>query len=64
MKLESSPADKADCLAPVIGELLSLRQRFRGNKQWKEADAIRKSLELADVIIEDTEEGSRWRLRS
>jgi hypothetical protein len=64
MKLETSPADKADCLAPVIGELLSLRQKFRGNKQWKEADAIRKSLELADVIIEDTEEGSRWRLKS
>jgi hypothetical protein len=64
MKLETSPKDRADCLAPVIAELLSLRQRFRANKQWKEADAIRESLELADVIIEDTEEGPRWRLRS
>ncbi len=64
IKLETSPKDRADCLAPVIAELLSLRQRFRANKQWKEADAIRESLELADVIIEDTEEGPRWRLRS
>jgi peptidase E len=64
MKLETSPKDKADCLAPLISELLSLRQRFRNNKQWKEADAIRDSLELADVIIEDTEEGPRWRLKS
>jgi peptidase E len=64
MKLESSPKDKADCLAPVIGELLSLRQRFRGNKQWKEADAIRESLERAGVMVEDTEEGPRWRLKS
>ena len=64
MKLETSPQDKADCLAPVIGELLSLRQRFRGNKQWEEADAIRESLERGDIIVEDTEEGSRWRLRS
>ena len=64
MKLETSPQDKADCLAPVIGELLSLRQRFRGNKQWEEADAIRESLERGDIIVEDTEEGSRWRLKS
>jgi peptidase E len=64
MELETSPKDKAECLAPVMGELLSLRQRFRDNKQWEEADAIRESLERGDVIIEDTEEGPRWRLKS
>jgi cysteinyl-tRNA synthetase len=64
MELETSPKDRAECLAPVMGELLSLRQRFRDNKQWEEADAIRESLERGDVIIEDTEEGPRWRLRS
>jgi len=64
MKLETSPKDKAECLAPVIGELLSLRQRFRDNKKWEEADAIRESLERGNVIIEDTPEGPRWRLRS
>ena len=64
MKLESSPKDKTECLAPVIEELLSLRQRFRENKKWEEADAIRESLERGDVLIEDTPEGSRWRLKS
>jgi peptidase E len=64
MKLESSPKDKTECLAPVIEELLMLRQRFRENKKWEEADAIRESLERGDVLIEDTPEGSRWRLRS
>jgi peptidase E len=64
MELETSPKDKAECLAPVMGELLNLRQRFRDNKQWEEADAIRDSLERGDVIIEDTEEGPRWRLKS
>ena len=64
MKLESSPKDKIECLAPVIEELLSLRQRFRENKKWEEADAIRESLERGDILIEDTPEGSRWRLRS
>jgi peptidase E len=64
MKLESSPKDETECLAPVIEELLSLRQRFRENKKWEEADAIRESLERGDVVIEDTQEGSRWRLKS
>ena len=64
MKLETSPKDKADCLASLIDELLSLRQRFRGNKQWNEADAIRKILEREGVMVEDTEEGPRWRLKS
>jgi peptidase E len=64
IKLETSPKDKAQCLAGVIEQLLSLRQRFRENKKWEEADAIRASLERGDVIIEDTEEGSRWRLKS
>jgi len=64
MKLETSPKDKVECLAPVIGELLSLRQRFRENKQWEEADAVRESLERAEVMVEDTEEGPRWRLKS
>jgi cysteinyl-tRNA synthetase len=64
MKLETSPKDKVECLAPVIGELLSLRQRFRENKQWEEADAIRESLERAQVLVEDAEEGPRWRLKS
>ena len=64
MKLETSPKDKTECLAPVIGEFLSLRQRFRDNKKWEEADAIRDSLERGDILIEDTPEGSRWRLKS
>jgi hypothetical protein len=64
MKLESSPKDKTECLSPVIEELLNLRQRFRENTKWEEADAIRESLERGDVLIEDTPEGSRWRLRS
>jgi hypothetical protein len=62
--LGSSPRDKEDCLAPLVEELLDLRQKFRQDKQWKAADAIRDSLQRADIIVEDTKEGSRWRLSS
>jgi cysteinyl-tRNA synthetase len=47
-----------------VEDLLNLREKFRQNQQWQEADAIRNSLERADILVEDAEEGSRWRLKS
>jgi cysteinyl-tRNA synthetase len=60
VKLDSSAADPTDCLAPLVEELLALRERLRQSRQWKEADAIRESLQRADIVIEDTEAGPRW----
>jgi hypothetical protein len=62
VKLGGTPGDKADCLAPLVDELLRLRERLRQSKQWREADAIRESLERVEIVVEDTREGSRWRL--
>jgi cysteinyl-tRNA synthetase len=64
MRLEASPKDRADCLAPLVEDLLKLREKFRQNQQWQEADAVRDSLQRADILVEDTEEGARWRLKS
>ena len=64
MRLEASPKDRTDCLAPLVEDLLKLREKFRQNQQWQEADAIRNSLERAQIIVEDVEDGSRWRLKS
>jgi peptidase E len=63
VKLESLPRSKAECLAPLVEELLALRQDLREKGQYEEADAIRESLHRADVITEDTKEGARWRLK-
>ena len=63
VKLESSPRSKAECLAPLVEELLELRRNFKRKKQYQEADAVRESLHRADVIVEDTKDGSRWRLK-
>jgi len=62
-RLETSPKDRADCAGPVVNELLKLRNELRNKKQWQEADAIRESLARADVIVEDTKEGTIWRLK-
>jgi len=61
-KLDAAPENSAACLAPLVEGLLALRQRFRAGKQWQEADAIRDTLQQADILIEDTEGGARWRL--
>ncbi|MGD8370861.1 MAG: hypothetical protein PVF76_04320 [Syntrophobacterales bacterium] len=63
MRLESSPKERANCLEPLVEELLQVRERFRQNRQWQEADTIRESLQRAGIIIEDTADGPRWRLQ-
>jgi len=62
-RLEVSPKERQECLAPLVQELLDLRETFRGEKQWQAADAIRESLKRANIIVEDTEEGPKWRLQ-
>jgi peptidase E len=63
-RLAAAPRSETDCLAPLVQQLLDLREAFRRQKQFEEADAIRDSLQRANIIIEDTETGSRWRLTS
>ncbi|MGD8741689.1 MAG: hypothetical protein PVG34_15330 [Desulfobacterales bacterium] len=61
-RLAAAPRSETDCLAPLVPQLLDLRETFRQQKQFAEADAIRDSLQRANIIIEDTKTGSRWRL--
>ncbi len=63
-RLAAAPLSETDCLAPLVQQLLGVRENFRQQKQFEEADAIRDSLQRANIIIEDTETGSRWRLGS
>ena len=60
--LASSPANQAECLTPLVEALLELRQKFRANQRWTEADAIRDVLHSVNITVEDAQNGSRWRL--
>ncbi len=64
VKLESSPKSKEDSMAPLLDKLVDLREKYRGNRQWEEADAIRDTLMQADIVIEDTKNASRWRIKT
>ncbi len=64
MKLEGSPEDRAGYLSPLVHELIDLRERFRRERKWLEADAVRESLQRAGIIVEDTRDGPRWHLEA
>ncbi len=49
-------------LAPLVDQLLELRSSFRERRQWKDADAVRDALLRAQIVVEDTRLGTRWRL--
>lgn len=61
-RLAERPASREACLAPLVEGLLVLRARFKENKQWVDADAVRDSLAQAGINVEDTPEGVRWRM--
>ncbi|MBW2440299.1 MAG: hypothetical protein JRH12_07490 [Deltaproteobacteria bacterium] len=63
-RLAAAPRSETECLAPLVEQLLDVRETFRRQKQFEEADSIRDSLQRANIIIEDTQTGSRWRLES
>lgn len=46
----------------AIDSLVALRNELRQAKQWQQADAVRKDLEGAGVILEDTTKGTKWKI--
>jgi len=51
-----------EVLARLVDAFLGLRERWRAEGRWADADAVRDGLQAAGVLVEDTRDGSRWRL--
>jgi cysteinyl-tRNA synthetase len=49
-------------IAPFVDLLLSVRQDLRKAKQWALSDKIRDELKALGVVVEDSPQGSTWRL--
>ena len=60
--LASAPRTTADCLGPLVEEILKLRDELRRRKSWAEADLLRDCLQRAKVMVEDTSGGVRWHI--
>ncbi len=60
--LGERPADRKVCLAPLVEQMLALREQLRRQKQWAAADALRSCLQRAGVQVNDAAEGVGWEL--
>ncbi len=63
LALEEQPQDVQKIIAPLINLLLDIRQQLRQEKNWALADEIRTKMGQAGIIVEDTLNGPRWRLK-
>ena len=61
-ELGPSPHRLRESLAPLVERMLQLRVEFRKKQQWSDADSIRDILLQANIRVEDTEDGFRWRI--
>ena len=59
---ESFLTHRKQRLEPLVESLLHLRNRYRREKRWEDADALRQCLQEAGVTVEDLPEGFRWKL--
>jgi len=59
-ELEDSPHHLRKYISPIVEQLLQLRERFRNEQKWYEADHIRKILQHVNIQVEDTMDGFQW----
>ncbi|MBI3599454.1 MAG: cysteine--tRNA ligase [Nitrospinae bacterium] len=46
-----------------ISKLIAERERYRREKRWSDSDRIRNELSRQGIIIEDTPQGAKWKVR-
>jgi len=63
-RLELSPEERRNQIAPLVEACLRLREDFRHARKWEDADSLRDALDEAGVVVEDTPSGPRWSLKS
>lgn len=62
LRLRLTQQATGQSIAPFVELLLAVRNDLRKAKQWALADKIRDELKALGVIVEDTPQGSTWRL--
>jgi len=54
--------DLSDISSELIELLISYRIRFKKEKNWEMADAIRNDLKEMRIVLKDTPEGTDWNI--
>lgn len=63
VEVERKDAGQALLVNSLVELILEIRHEMRRRKDWKMADEIREKLQALGLIIEDTPQGTKWRLR-
>jgi cysteinyl-tRNA synthetase len=58
------PAEKPDTDSERIEALIAERAQAKIDKKFKRADEIREQLLSENIVLEDTKEGTRWKIKS
>lgn len=64
LRFDESPKDILSTLSPLMDILIEIRGKLRSAKQWEMADQIRDKLLQAGIVVEDTPQGARWRVKA
>jgi cysteinyl-tRNA synthetase len=47
----------------IIQQIVDKRQEKRLKREWAETDKIRSELEEQEIVLEDTDQGTKWRYK-
>lgn len=64
LRFEELPKDIPSVLGPLMAILMEVRERLRSARLWELADLIRDKLMQEGIIVEDTPDGPKWRLKA
>lgn len=62
VEMAGRPASLESVISPLVSRVLELREKYRNEKRWHEADQLREILLQSNVLVEDTKDGQQWRV--
>jgi len=63
IKLEREKTEREELTDNLLNLILDLRERMREKGDWKTADEVRNRLQTLGFFIEDTPEGTKWKIK-
>ncbi|MEM2983003.1 MAG: hypothetical protein QXH17_07550 [Candidatus Bathyarchaeia archaeon] len=61
--LLDTPGGRKGPLEVIVNSMLQLREGLRKEGNWRISDRIRDALSNGGIVVEDTREGPRWRIK-
>lgn len=58
----SGEGQNPELMDTLLELVLDSRTNYRLNKEWTKSDALRDKLQKVGIVLEDTAQGTRWKL--